>query len=83
MAVVSCFNDAARPQTTLSVWPPRYFGDTGESSFSSLLMLDPLILRSFPVFSFSTLLRALPSSRAIYAEVTFSFNVKTACLINR
>lgn len=83
MAVVSRFNDAARLQTTLPVWPPCYFGDRGDSSFSSLLMLDPLILRSFPVFSFPSLLRTLPSNRAIYAEVTFSFSVKTACLINR
>lgn len=40
MAVVSYFNEAARPQTTLPVWPPCYFGDVGQTS----LLFSPVCL---------------------------------------
>lgn len=58
MAVVSYFSDTTRPQTSSAVSPPRYSGVIEESPllfspFSfSLLMVDHLILWSFPAFSF-------------------------------
>lgn len=60
MAVVPYFSDTTRAQASSAVWPPRFSGVIGESSFLlspfsfSLLMLDHLSLWSFPVFSFDS-----------------------------